>query len=104
MSRTDAALLLAARTDPAAFRELYERYAEPLHAFHQRRTADADAAYPTPPRSAHAWRSARPGHRGERARSRRRRALAPPMLRQRGTIRAPFSAPPKRTASTVLTC
>src|SRR4051812_41269907 len=30
MSRTDAALLLAARTDPGAFRELYERYAEQL--------------------------------------------------------------------------
>jgi RNA polymerase sigma-70 factor (ECF subfamily) len=45
MSRTDAALLLAARTDPAAFRELYERYAEQLHAFHLRRTADGDAAY-----------------------------------------------------------
>jgi hypothetical protein len=45
MARTDAALLLAARTDPAAFRELYERYAEALHGFHLRRTGDADAAY-----------------------------------------------------------
>jgi RNA polymerase sigma factor (sigma-70 family) len=45
MARTDAALLLAARTDAAAFRELYERYAEQLHAFHLRRTADRDAAY-----------------------------------------------------------
>ena len=45
MARTDAALLLAARTDPGAFRELYERYAEQLLAFHLRRTADGDAAY-----------------------------------------------------------
>jgi RNA polymerase sigma factor (sigma-70 family) len=45
MARTDAALLLAARADPAAFRELYERYAEQLHGFHLRRTADPDAAY-----------------------------------------------------------
>jgi RNA polymerase sigma factor (sigma-70 family) len=45
MARTDAALLLAARTDPAAFRELDERYAEQLHGFHLRRTADADTAY-----------------------------------------------------------
>jgi hypothetical protein len=42
MARTDAALLAAARTDAAAFRELYERYAEPVHAFHLRRTAPAD--------------------------------------------------------------
>jgi hypothetical protein len=64
MARTDAALLLAARTDPAAFRERYERYAEALHGFHLRRTADADAAYPTRPPSAHALRSAPPGRRG----------------------------------------
>jgi RNA polymerase sigma factor (sigma-70 family) len=58
MSRTDAALLLAARTDPGAFRELYERYAEPLHGFHLRRTADADAAYDlTAETFAQAWLS-----------------------------------------------
>ena len=58
MSRTDAALLLAARTDPGAFRELYERYAEQLHGFHLRRTADADAAYDlTAETFAQAWLS-----------------------------------------------
>ena len=58
MARTDAALLAAARTDAAAFRELYERYAEPLHAFHLRRTADADAAYDlTAETFAQAWLS-----------------------------------------------
>jgi RNA polymerase sigma-70 factor, ECF subfamily len=58
MARTDAALLLAARTDPAAFRELYERYAEALHGFHLRRTGDADAAYDlTAETFAQAWLS-----------------------------------------------
>jgi hypothetical protein len=51
MARTDAALLLAARTEPAAFRELYERYAEPLHGFHLRRTGDADARRRRQPQS-----------------------------------------------------
>jgi RNA polymerase sigma factor (sigma-70 family) len=45
MPRSDASLLAAARTDPGAFRELYERYAADLHGFHLRRTADPDAAY-----------------------------------------------------------
>ncbi|HWH94318.1 MAG TPA: sigma-70 family RNA polymerase sigma factor [Baekduia sp.] len=58
MARTDAALLLAARTDPAAFRELYERYAEALHGFHLRRTGDDDAAYDlTAETFAQAWLS-----------------------------------------------
>ena len=58
MARTDAALLLAARTDAAAFRELYERYADQLHGFHLRRTADADAAYDlTAETFAQAWLS-----------------------------------------------
>jgi RNA polymerase sigma-70 factor (ECF subfamily) len=42
---SDAQLLAAARTDPAAFRALYERYAERVLAFHQRRSRDADAAH-----------------------------------------------------------
>jgi RNA polymerase sigma factor (sigma-70 family) len=42
---SDAELLLAARTDPAAFRALYERYAERVLAFHLRRSGDADAAH-----------------------------------------------------------
>jgi RNA polymerase sigma factor (sigma-70 family) len=58
MARTDAALLVAARTDAAAFRELYERYAQQLHGFHLRRTGDADAAYDlTAETFAQAWLS-----------------------------------------------
>jgi RNA polymerase sigma-70 factor (ECF subfamily) len=58
MARTDAALLAATRTDAGAFRELYERYAEPLHAFHLRRTADRDVAYDlTAETFAQAWLS-----------------------------------------------
>src|SRR5919199_1372115 len=58
MARTDAALLLAARTDAGAFRELYERYADQLHGFHLRRTSDADAAYDlTAETFAQAWLS-----------------------------------------------
>jgi RNA polymerase sigma factor (sigma-70 family) len=58
MARTDAALLLAARTDPSAFRELYERHAEALHGFHLRRTGDDDAAYDlTAETFAQAWLS-----------------------------------------------
>ena len=37
-------MLRAARTDPAAFRELYDRYGERVHAFHLRRTGDQEAA------------------------------------------------------------
>jgi RNA polymerase sigma factor (sigma-70 family) len=43
--RTDAELIKAARTDPAAFRELYDRYAEAVHGFHLRRTNDVHAAF-----------------------------------------------------------
>jgi RNA polymerase sigma-70 factor, ECF subfamily len=42
--RSDAELLLAARAEPSAFRELYERYAAGVHAYHRRRTRDRDAA------------------------------------------------------------
>ena len=43
--RSDAELLARAGADPAAFRELYERYAEVIHGYLQRRTGDGDAAY-----------------------------------------------------------
>jgi RNA polymerase sigma factor (sigma-70 family) len=43
--QSDAELLALARTDPAAFRALYERYAERVLAFQLRRCADADAAH-----------------------------------------------------------
>src|SRR3954447_15723550 len=43
--RTDAELIVAARSDPAAFRELYDRYASSVHAFLVRRTGDPDAAH-----------------------------------------------------------
>ena len=42
--QTDAQLLAAARTDPHAFRQLYERYAERIHRFHLGRTRQPDAA------------------------------------------------------------
>ena len=42
---SDAALLAAARSDPGAFRELYDRYAEPILGFHHRRCRDEDAAH-----------------------------------------------------------
>ena len=35
---SDASLLAAARHDPDAFRELYERYAETVHQYFVRRT------------------------------------------------------------------
>jgi RNA polymerase sigma factor (sigma-70 family) len=41
---TDAALLRAARKDPRAFRELYDRHAEAVHGFHLRRSRNAEAA------------------------------------------------------------
>jgi RNA polymerase sigma-70 factor (ECF subfamily) len=41
---TDAELLVAARTDPTAFRELYERYARRVHGFHLARARDPQAA------------------------------------------------------------
>ncbi len=43
-SRSDAALMAAARTDPDAFRELYGRYAERVHGYFARRTRDEAAA------------------------------------------------------------
>jgi RNA polymerase sigma-70 factor (ECF subfamily) len=43
--RSDAALLAAARNDPGAFRELYDRYAERVLAYHHRRCRDEDAAH-----------------------------------------------------------
>jgi RNA polymerase sigma-70 factor (ECF subfamily) len=39
-TRTDAQLIAASRHDDEAFRELYERYARPLHGFFARRTRD----------------------------------------------------------------
>jgi RNA polymerase sigma factor (sigma-70 family) len=43
-SRSDAELILACREDPAAFRELYDRWAEPLLAYFYRRVLDAEVA------------------------------------------------------------
>jgi len=45
MTPTDAELLAAARTDAAAFRSLYERYAARVLRYHERRTRDPDAAH-----------------------------------------------------------
>jgi RNA polymerase sigma-70 factor (ECF subfamily) len=42
--RTDAELLIASRHDAAAFRELYDRWAEPLLAYFYRRVLDAEVA------------------------------------------------------------
>jgi RNA polymerase sigma factor (sigma-70 family) len=42
---SDAALLAAARTDPGAFRELYDRYADRVLGYHLRRCRDDDAAH-----------------------------------------------------------
>jgi RNA polymerase sigma factor (sigma-70 family) len=42
---SDAALLAAAGTDPGAFRELYDRYAERVLGYHVRRCRDEDAAH-----------------------------------------------------------
>jgi RNA polymerase sigma-70 factor (ECF subfamily) len=41
--RSDAALLAAARDDPDAFSELYERHAEAVHGYFVRRTGDRTA-------------------------------------------------------------
>jgi RNA polymerase sigma-70 factor, ECF subfamily len=43
--QTDAQLVAAARTNALAFRELYDRYAEGIHAFHARRTKDRELAF-----------------------------------------------------------
>src|SRR3954453_10151197 len=56
--KSDATLLREARSEPGAFRELYERYADGVHGFHLRRTRDADAAHDlTAETFAQAWLS-----------------------------------------------
>jgi RNA polymerase sigma factor (sigma-70 family) len=58
--RCDAQLVAAAREDPEAFRCLYDRYAERLHAFFARRTGSRDAALDlTAETFAQAWISRR---------------------------------------------
>jgi RNA polymerase sigma factor (sigma-70 family) len=58
--RSDAQLVAAAREDPEAFRCLYERYADRLHAFFARRTGSRDAALDlTAETFAQAWVSRR---------------------------------------------
>jgi RNA polymerase sigma factor (sigma-70 family) len=58
--RTDAALLEAARTDPQAFREFYERYAVWMRAWFQRQTGSESAALDlTAETFAQAWRGTR---------------------------------------------
>jgi RNA polymerase sigma factor (sigma-70 family) len=55
---SDAGLLAAARKDPHAFRELYDRYAIRVHAFHVARCRDDDAAHDlTAETFAQAWLS-----------------------------------------------
>jgi len=57
---TDAELLERSSHDPGAFRELYERYAERIHAFHRSRTRDPDAALDlTAETFAQAWENRR---------------------------------------------
>lgn len=54
---TDAELVLAARTDPAAFKQLYERYAIWVRAWFQRETGDEAASLDlTAETFAQAWR------------------------------------------------
>lgn len=56
--RSDAELLAASADDPAAFRALYERYAERMLAFHLRRCRSEDAAHDlTAETFAQAWLS-----------------------------------------------
>jgi RNA polymerase sigma factor (sigma-70 family) len=43
--KSDAALVKASRSDAAAFRELYERYARSVYGFHLRRTREPEAAH-----------------------------------------------------------
>ena len=58
MPQTDAELLLAARTDPQAFREFYDRYAVWVRAWFQRQTSSETAALDlTAETFAQAWRS-----------------------------------------------
>ena len=42
--KSDAELIASSGHDPQAFRELYDRYAETIHAFLLRRTSDREAA------------------------------------------------------------
>jgi RNA polymerase sigma factor (sigma-70 family) len=59
-ARTDAELLLAARTDPQAFREFYERYAVWMRAWFQRQTGSESAALDlTAETFAQSWRMLR---------------------------------------------
>jgi RNA polymerase sigma factor (sigma-70 family) len=44
MAETDSELIVASRTDPRAFRELYDRWAERLLAYFYRRVFDAEVA------------------------------------------------------------
>jgi RNA polymerase sigma-70 factor (ECF subfamily) len=56
-SRTDAELLVAARSDPQAFREFYERYAVWMRSWFQRQTGSESAALDlTAETFAQAWR------------------------------------------------
>jgi len=60
VARTDAELLLAARTDPQAFREFYERYAVWIRAWFQRQTGSETAALDlTAETFAQSWRMLR---------------------------------------------
>jgi RNA polymerase sigma factor (sigma-70 family) len=55
---SDAKLLLAARDDAGAFRELYDRYARRIYGFHLRRSRDPDASHAlTAETFAQAWLS-----------------------------------------------
>ena len=59
-SRTDAELLLAARSDPQAFREFYDRYAVWMRAWFQRQTMSESVALDlTAETFAQAWRGLR---------------------------------------------
>jgi RNA polymerase sigma-70 factor (ECF subfamily) len=54
----DAKLIARARSDPAAFRVLYDRHAAWIHAYHLRRSDDPDAAHDlTAETFAQAWLS-----------------------------------------------
>ena len=59
-ARSDAELLHAARTDPQAFREIYERYAVWMRSWFQRQTGSESAALDlTAETFAQAWRGVR---------------------------------------------
>jgi RNA polymerase sigma factor (sigma-70 family) len=45
IARSDAILIQASRDDPSAFRELYDRYASRIYAFHLSRARDDQAAH-----------------------------------------------------------